>query len=136
MVTIEKMIEMEIMIRLHRLPRVVADKTDRPLVTNLVLVVEEVPVVAEILLSEEMIDESVNRAPVEHLRARKEMDQIAAGLHCVLRILEGDRGEVRIVVLFEREIEPLKERPRPRLLRNAERFLFQRDPFLSVLLRN
>ena len=75
----------------------------------------------EILVSVEMIDESVNPVPAEHRRAKIEMARIVERHHYVLTIPEDDRGELRIEVLFERGTEPLNERPRPRLLRNAER---------------
>lgn len=56
----------------HQFPQV-EGKTGHPLVTNLALEVGEVQAVGLILVSTEMIDESANLDPVEHLKAKTEM---------------------------------------------------------------
>lgn len=129
------MIGREIRTRLHRQRKVVEGKTVHP-VTNLVHQVVEAQAVEEMLVSVEMIDESVNLVPAEHRRAKTEIAQIAERHHYALEILEDDRGDRRIEAPFESETELLNERRRPRQLRNAERSLCQKDRFLLVLLLN
>ena len=80
--------------------------------------------VGEILVSVEMIGESVNLVLVEHLRAKIETARIVERRHCALITREDAREEVQIEVPFEKGTELLKERLRPRQLRNAERSLY------------
>ena len=95
--------------------------------TNLApqVVVVAAQVVAQILVSAEMIGVSASLVPAEHPQVEVEMDPIEQeGHHCVLPTL-GDDEEVRAADLSERGTEQLNERLGPRPLRNVERLFCQ-----------